>query len=295
MSERWTWYVIIITLVNILGCAWLLFWARTKRAEPAKGTTLGHDFDGIQELDTPLPRWWLWLFVGSIVFAVGYLALFGLGTFRGLLGWTSKQQFDQEMAHAQERYGPIYARYAAQPIPALLADDQALKIGQRLFANNCAQCHGSDARGGVGFPNLTDGDWLYGGDPDTVEKSIHDGRAGVMPAFAAAIGGDEGVAAVAAYVLSLGGRAADPAKVSAGKEKFQTICVACHGADAKGNPALGAPNLTDDVWLYGGGPGDIAETLQRGRAGKMPAHGELLGAEKVHLLASYVYSLSHGK
>ncbi len=295
MSKGWSVYVIVLTLVSIVGCTWLLFWARTKRVdESGQGETLGHTFDGIEELDSPLPRWWLWLFLGSILFGLGYLALYpGLGSFPGLLGWSSHGQFDEEVQRANAKYGPLYAKYAAIPIPELLNEPQALQIGQRIFANTCVGCHGSDARGGVGFPNLTDNDWLYGGAPEQIQTSILNGRGGVMPPFAAAVGGDEGVAQVIAYVLSLSGRQTDPVQAAAGKQKFQTICIACHGPEGKGNQALGAPNLTDNIWLYGGTPEVIAEGLHKGRAGKMPAHADTLGTEKVHLVAAYVYSLSN--
>jgi cytochrome c oxidase cbb3-type subunit III len=198
------------------------------------------------------------------------------------------------VAAADARYGPLYAAFAAQPIPALAEDPRALTMGSRLFANNCAQCHGSDGRGGYSFPNLTDNDWLYGGDPDVIKTSILHGRAGVMPPFAPAIGGDAGVAQVTAYVLSLSGHQVDAAQAAAGKEKFNTVCIACHGIDAKGNQALGAPNLTDDIWLYNNDPATIAEGLNKGRFGKMPAHADILGEEKAHVVAAYVYSLSKG-
>ena len=295
MSSGLSWFVILLTLSNIFACFGLLLWARSKRVAGAARETLGHSYDGIEELDTPLPRWWLWLFIGTIAFSLGYLVLYpGLGNFPGTLGWSQTQQYAREVAQADARYGPLYAAYAAKPIPQLLQDAQALNMGQRLFANNCIQCHGSDARGGVGFPNLTDNDWLYGGDPDTIKTTIMYGRNGVMPPFAPAIGGDAGVEQVVAYVLSLSGHQVDAAKAAAGKEKFNTICIACHGLDAKGNQALGAPNLTDDIWLYGNDPQTIAEGLQKGRMGKMPAHAEILGEQKAHVVAAYVYSLSHG-
>lgn len=293
MSSGWSWFIIILTLSNIFACFGLLMWARSKRVAGAAEQTLGHDYDGIQELDTPLPRWWLWLFIGSIVFSLVYLVLYpGLGNFAGVLGWTSTGQHQREVQAAEAQYGPLYAAYAAKPIPELVGDPQAVTMGQRLFANNCAQCHGSDARGGVGFPDLTDHDWLYGGDPDTIKTSILNGRSGVMPPFAPAIGGDQGVAEVTAYVLSLSGHQVDPAQAAAGKARFNTVCIACHGPDGKGNQALGAPNLTDDVWLYGNDPATIAEGLNKGRYGKMPAHADLLGEQRAHVVAAYVYSLS---
>ena len=293
MTAGWSWYVIILTLGAILACVLLLVWARTTRAgEPGPNETLGGDFDGIDELNTPLPRWWLGLFVGSIVFALGYLVLYpGLGRFPGLLGWTSSGQHARAVEEAQRTYGPIYARYAAMPIDELASDPAAVAIGQRLFANNCSTCHGSDARGGVGYPNLADGIWKWGGTPDHIEKSILDGRDGLMPPFAAAVG-EENIPAVVAYVQSLSGRQVAPALAAAGEAKFKTVCVACHGMDGKGNIALGAPDLTDDDWLYGGSAEAIGEGLRKGRRGIMPAHRDLLGVERAHLIAAYVYSLS---
>jgi cytochrome c oxidase cbb3-type subunit 3 len=287
-------YVILLSLSNIFACVWLLLWARTKRVGGSEGVeSVGHEFDGIQELDRPLPRWWLWLFVGSIIFSLIYLVLYpGLGSFRGLLGWTSHGQYDGEVSQAKERYGPIYQKYAAMPIPSLVGDRAAVQMGQRIFANHCATCHGSDAGGGPGFPNLTDNDWLYGGEPDTIKTSILNGRKGMMPPFAPSLG-EDGVTDVIAYVRSLSGLETDSSRIEAGKAKFATVCTACHGPEGKGNQALGAPNLTDDIWLYGSSPETIEEGLRKGRAGQMPAHRDILGEEKAHLVAAYVYSLSH--
>jgi cytochrome c oxidase cbb3-type subunit III len=295
MSPGWGIYVAIIVAINVIASAWLLFWARTRAVgEPAPGSTTGHDFDGIEELDMPLPRWWLWLYVGTIVFLVGYCVLYpGFGTFQGTLGWSSSGQHEAEVREAHAKYDPIYAAYAATPIAELAKDPRAVTIGGRLFANTCAQCHGADAHGGIGFPNLADGDWLYGGEPETIEASILSGRMALMPAFAPALGGDQGVKEVVAYVMSLSGQQADGALAEAGKARFGTICIACHGMDGKGNRALGAPNLTDDVWLFGGTPEAIEEGLRKGRSSQMPAHKDILGEQKAHLVAAYVYSLSH--
>jgi len=291
MSGGWSLYIIVLTVSNIAAALWLLFWQRKKRVE--KGQTLGHEFDGIQELDNPLPRWWLGLYVGTVAFSVAYLALYpGLGSFGGLLGWTQRAQYDAEVDEAQRTYGPIYTALAGKPFEDLAKDEMALQIGGRLFANNCATCHGSDGRGGSGFPNLTDQDWLYGGDPATIELSILNGRSGLMPAFAPAVGGEDGVRQVVAYVRSLSGKPADAALIEAGRQKYMQVCIACHGMEGKGLPALGAPNLTDDVWLYGGSEDAIAEGLYKGRNGKMPAHRDILGPERARILAAYVYSLS---
>jgi len=294
MSSGWSWYIIVITVLNVFCWFWLLWWARTKRvSDTSKTATLGHTYDGIAELDLPLPRWWLWMFIGTIIFSIGYLIAYpGLGNFPGVLNWTSTGQWKQELAAADARYGPIYAAMQAEGIPDLAKNRAAIEMGQRLFANNCARCHGSDARGGPGFPNLADHDWLYGGEPENIELSILNGRAGVMPPFAPALGSEENVQNVIAYVRSLSGLPADAAQAAKGKEQFMTICVACHGPDGKGNQALGAPNLTDDIWLYGSAPATIEEGLRKGRNGQMPAHADILGPAKAHVVAAYVYSLS---
>lgn len=296
MSNGWSWYVIALVVGAIGACVWLLAWARTvKPGEPLPHEAADEAYDGIVELNMPLPRWWLGLFIATIAFSIVYLLLYpGLGNYPGLLGWSSAGQHAAAVEEAQKVYGPIYAKYAATPIPDLAKDPTATAIGQRLFANNCATCHGSDARGGVGFPNLSDDIWKWGATPADIETSILHGRLGIMPAFAPAIGGEEAIPAVTAYVLSLSGKKVDEQLRAQGEQKFKTICVACHGLDGKGNPALGAPNLTDDDWLYGGTPEAIADGLRNGRKGQMPAHQDLLGPERVHLIAAYVYSLSHG-
>lgn len=294
MSSFWNWWVIVITVVNILACYWLIKWTMKSRpGEAAEGDVTGHSWDGLEELNNPLPRWWLWLFYGTIIFAFAYLALYpGLGNFKGLLGWTEVNQWQAEMENADEKYGPIFKKFASQDIPTLAKNPEALDIGRRLYLNHCALCHGSDAGGGPGFPNLTDKAWMYGGAPEQIEASILNGRAGVMPALGPALGGDEGIKQVAAYVASLSGRKVDEAQAAAGKEKFAAACAACHMPDGTGNQALGAPNLTDKVWIYGSTLESIEETIRNGRQGKMPAHKDFLGKDKVHLLAAYLYSLS---
>ena len=235
----------------------------------------------------------MWLFYITIVFGFAYLALYpGLGNYAGTLGWASKGEYEQELKVADAEYGPLFAKYHQTDIKTLAADPQARAIGERLFLTYCAQCHGSDARGNKGYPNLTDADWLYGGDPDVIQTTILKGRNGVMPPMAAAVGTDKDIENVAHYVMSLSGSAADPIKASFGKEKFGA-CAACHGADGKGSQAVGAPNLSDKTWLYGGSVGTIMETIRGGRNNVMPAFGEFLGEDKVHLLAAYVWSLSN--
>lgn len=296
-SDFWSWWVIVLTVGNILGCWWLIVWTMKKRAgEAATGDVTHHTWDeNLQEYNNPLPRWWLWLFYITLVFAAIYLVLYpGLGKFRGVLGWTGEVRYEKEMEQAETRYGPIFAQYAEQEIPVLAADDEAVRTGRRLFLNHCATCHGSDARGFPGFPNLTDDAWLFGGDPASIKASILNGRGGqgLMMAWEDQLG-EQGVREVAEYVMQINGREVDTALAQKGRQHYQQMCVSCHGADGQGNPALGAPNLTDAAWLYGGSPGTIRESIARGRNGRMPAHRDFLGEDKVHLLAAYVYSLSN--
>ncbi|WP_420597684.1 cytochrome-c oxidase, cbb3-type subunit III [Neptuniibacter sp.] len=297
MSAFWSAWVTVITLAVILGCTWLLL--ATRKSQPHQDTTeetLGHEFDGIEEYDNPLPKWWFQMFIGTVIFGLAYLALYpGLGTFQGLLGWSSTGQWEEEMQHAEETYKPVFAKYAALPVEELVANSEnenGLKMGQRMFANNCSLCHGTAATGAYGFPNLTDADWLYGGDANTIKASISNGRSGSMPPWGAVLG-EEGVRDVTSYVLSLSGAEVDGEAAARGQTQFQALCTACHGADAKGLPILGAPNLTDDVWLYGGSFEKVAHSIRNGRNGVMPAHKDLLSDEKIHLITAYVYSLSN--
>jgi cytochrome c oxidase cbb3-type subunit III len=297
-SSFWNWYIIIPTIGGIIGCFLLVRrLSGTSAKQGEKAESMGHVWDeDLEELNNPLPGWWLKLFYITMVFGLIYLALFpGLGSFPGLLGWTSHGQYEREMDVADATYGPLFTRYREMSIPAVAADPEARKMGERLFVTYCAACHGSDARGARGFPNLRDNDWLHGGSPEQIEQTILYGRNGVMPAWQDALGGKQGVADVVQYVLSLSGRNVDQAAAARGKVKFQTFCVACHGADGKGNQAIGAPNLTDNIWLYGGSEKAITETIAKGRNGKMPAQKDTLGEDKVHLLAAYVYSLSTGE
>jgi cytochrome c oxidase cbb3-type subunit 3 len=298
MSAFWSGWIIILSVANILGCFWLIWWTMRRRTgEAAQGDVTGHTWDGdLQEYNNPLPRWWLWLFYITLIFAFGYLALYpGLGSFQGVLGWSSQgTQYTAEMDKAAEKYDPIFKQYAAVAVADLASKpeyQEARDMGKRLFLTYCMQCHGSDAGGARGFPNLRDDEWSWGGSPEQIKVSIANGRIGNMPAQAHL--GEEKIDQVATYVMSLGGRDVDAAKAAAGKEVYLTAgCIGCHGMDGTGNPLLGAPNLTDNIWLYGGSPGVIKQTLQNGRAGVMPAHQELLGDEKVHLLTAYVYGLS---
>ena len=294
MSTFWSWYVAVLTVANIVGCYWLIKWAtKTRAGESAEGDVTGHTWDeDLQEYNNPLPRWWLWLFYITMVFGLLYIALYpGLGAYQGSYGWSQVSQYEAEMDKAEQTYGPMFANFAKQDIPTLAKDKQATKIGQRLFINYCSTCHGSDAGGAPGFPNLADNDWLYGSTPEDIKNSILTGRSGVMPAMGSALG-EEGVKEVTAYVMSLSGRDTDSTLASAGKTKFDAMCAACHQANGTGNNLIGAPNLTDNIWLYGGSAGVIAKSIRDGRNGIMPSHRDFLGEDKSHLLAAYIYSLS---
>jgi cytochrome c oxidase cbb3-type subunit 3 len=319
MSSFWNIWVWVLTLGTLVGCFLILRYCLKNFAGVPEGESMGHTFDGIEELNNPLPQWWSTFFLLTIIWAFGYLALYGLGNWTGLIGWKSSNQgilnlaeskshiiaakengylvqYDREIEAADAKYGPIFDAYAARSIEDLSTDEGALKVGQRLFLQNCSQCHGSNASGTTGFPNLTDKDWLYGGDPESIKHSLLYGRkANGMMAWGAALGGDQGVKDVAAYVLSLSGREVDSASADAGKEKF-VMCAACHGADGKGSAAmgipLGAPNLTDDIWLYGPSKRAVESSIKNGRAGVMPAWKDILGEQKVHVISAYVYSLS---
>lgn len=297
MSNFWHWYIVVLVVGNIAALVWLARWSQkpsaTHTTVPGDDTT-GHVWDiDLAEYNNPLPRWWVGLFYLGIIVAVIYLIFYpGLGKFPGLLGWTSTRQYHEEMEQANARYAPIYEKYMAMAIPDLANDPEARKIGQRLFLNYCSSCHASDARGAKGFPNLTDAEWLWGGAPERIEETILKGRSSAMPAWGPALG-SKGVEEVANYVLTLSGRKADPELAKAGEKTFKTNCFACHGPDGKGNQMLGAPDLTNASWLWGGDIETIKETITHGRTNRMPSHEEFLGKEKVHLLAGYVYSVSH--
>jgi cytochrome c oxidase cbb3-type subunit 3 len=298
MSRGFGIYVVVLVTLNIAGAMWLL-WSMRKRggdeAQPGAETT-GHVWDGdLREYNNPLPRWWLWLFVLTTLFAVIYLALYpGLGTYRGLLGWTAVGQHEAEEQVAEAQSQQLLARFTGKSVSELQHDPAALTVGRNLFANNCIACHGSDAHGLPGFPNLTDNDWLWGGTPDTVVETITNGRMGIMVPWRDALAGDAGVEDVLAYVLSLSGRALPTGDVNHGQQLFMTFCTGCHGADAHGNQLVGAPNLTDQTWLHGSSVSTIRDVIANGRQGQMPAWGERLGTDRVRLLAAYVLSLGDG-
>ncbi len=296
LTSFWHWYVIIITVGTVLGCFWLLQWTKgvSNRDEEGDGTgTTGHVWDeDLVELNNPLPRWWLQLFYGTIAFAFIYLILFGgLGNIGGVLGWSQEGQYESEMQAANEAQEAVFSRYREMDNETLIADAEANATGQRLFANNCAMCHGSDGRGAKGFPNLADNDWLYGGTFDSIMQTLENGRAGAMPVMVAGLD-DKAIGELVVYVQSMSGQKADPGMAANGKKNFDMLCVACHGPEGDGNQALGAPRLNDDIWLYGGDPATIRETLIKGRNGNMPAFNDLLSEDRRRLLAAYVLSLS---
>jgi len=288
----------MLVFVGTVGSIILLFlFTRNYSADrpPGEGVqSMGHKWDGdLEELNNPLPRWWLNMFYITMVWAVAYLLLYpGVGTHPMLLGWSQVKQYDEEMAAAEQRYGPIFEQFMSEDVAVVARSPEALKIGRRLFVNYCASCHGSDAGGNPGFPNLRDSDWLYGGTPEAIKTTIMNGRNGVMPPWGAAVG-EEGVKNLVQYVLSLNGREFDEAAAKMGKKTFDTLCVACHQAGGIGNQALGAPNLTNNTWLYGGSPRAIEASIADGRQGQMPSHADFLGEAKVHLLAAYAFSLSN--
>ncbi|MFP6789737.1 MAG: cytochrome-c oxidase, cbb3-type subunit III [Thalassolituus sp.] len=334
LSTFWQVWIAAIVLGSMIGCGLLIMYTSKGQRKEETDQTTGHAYDGIEELDNPLPRWWVFMFWGTIVFGFGYLSAYGLGNYDGWLTvtvddqevtWTSTNQwkaevqaFDKEIAPLYKRFNDIdlntYAEYSSlnsdqksefgtcemvvleegkDAVEICQRDtiEQALASGQRLFKSNCSVCHGTAAKGAQGFPNLTDNDWLYGGKPENIKQTIMYGRQGAMPAWGPVLG-DEGVAEMAQYVRSLSGLEHSAEAAEKAAPKFQQLCMACHGADGKGNQLVGAPNLTDDIWLYGGATKQIEFTLKHGRNGKMPAQSETLGEDKVHVLAAYIYSLS---
>lgn len=298
LGAGWSTYIALVTLVGIVWCVWLLFSqlkVKVKLKPDGQVADTGHVWDGdLRELNNPLPRWWMWMFLLSCIFGLVYLVLYpGLGSYPGILGYSTDNALMASMTSANDELKPVYAKYVKMDVQQVAADPKAREMGQRLFLNSCAQCHGSDAGGSKGFPNLTDGDWLYGGSPENIKATIVNGRAGVMPPFPQL--DSKQIVDVTNYVRSLSGLPADDLKAARGAEVFKGNCVACHGADGKGNIALGAPNLTDKVWLYGGSEATIVETITQGRMAMMPAQDKVLSPEKIHLLTAYVWGLSNNK
>jgi cytochrome c oxidase cbb3-type subunit III len=291
-NNGWSIFVAAAVVISLLFCLFVLIIA-SRRTVMANDNTTGHVWDeDLREMNNPLPRWWMWLFVMTVVFAAIYLALYpGLGSRDGSLNWTSQGQHAAEIAKTRAAMAPLYAQFTSKSAEELAQNEQAMGIGQRLYLNNCAQCHGSDARGGKGFPNLTDTDWLYGGSHETIITTLTNGRQGNMPVMAAAVGDSTDVRNVANYVLSLSGSPHNDVAAQLGKSKF-AVCAACHGADGKGNQALGAPNLTDKVWLHGWGEQAIVRMVTQGKLNVMPAQAGRLSPEQIYVLSAYVWSLS---
>ncbi|MGM0520458.1 MAG: cytochrome-c oxidase, cbb3-type subunit III [Pseudomonadota bacterium] len=297
LSSFWSAWIIVITLGTIAISAWLLFANRkTDKTPDSEGNveTTGHAADEIEEYDNPLPKWWFQLFVGTVIFSIGYLILYpGLGNFEGVLGWSQEEQWEEEVAQAEERFAPIFAQYQEVPIPELAKDQEAMQVAERIYQNNCAVCHGSNAQGGYGFPNLTDDQWLYGGEPENIVTTLNNGRNGLMPSWQQL--GENNIENLTQYVLSLSSLEHDEDRAEQGESTFMSVCAACHTPQGTGNTSLGAPNLTNDTWLYLA-PGQtvadsIRQTLRNGRNGHMPAQAAYIGEERVHLVAAYVYSL----
>jgi len=295
-SNYWSIFVAVVSVLGIVYCALLLWFSSQVKVQVLNpdDLTTGHVWDEtLQEMNNPLPRWWLWLFILTMVFAVFYyIAYPGLGSFAGQLGWTSQNEYDQEIAQANKALEPIYAAFDAQAPEHLAGDPKAMAVGERLFMNNCSQCHGSDARGSKGFPNLTDKDWLHGGTPDKIKETITKGRIGQMPPMAAALGTPDEVRNVAHYVLSLSGSPHDSIRSALGQSKFGA-CAACHGADGKGNQALGSANLTDKIWLHGWGEEAIVSMVNAGKINQMPAQEGRLTPSQIHVLTAYVWGFSN--
>lgn len=292
MSTFWSIFVIVLVVINVGGCVWLIAWTMNMNTAEEDDDSTGHTWDGdLKEYNNPLPKWWLNTFYLSIIFTVIYLALYpGLGNFQGLLGWSQNGQYEEQVATSRAQYEEVYAAFAGISLEDLAKNPDALRLGRNTFMNNCASCHGSDGRGAKSFPNLTDGNWLWGGDAATVEKTIAQGRVGNMPALGA-VAGEEGVEQIITYLLSDSGDSS--AEVAAGKQKFMTSgCIGCHGANAEGNPMLGAPNLRDADWLHGSSREDIRDTINNGRVNQMPAQLDLIGEDRVRMVTAYVLSLS---
>ncbi|MDH3432959.1 MAG: cytochrome-c oxidase, cbb3-type subunit III [Gammaproteobacteria bacterium] len=295
MAAFWAWFVAAGTIAFVIWCVWLISWAGKQGPQNKQDEDLvGHKWDGdLEEWNNPAPKWWLYLYFITIAWAVGYMIAYpGIGAFEGILGWSQQGQYEQEMQAAEARYAPIYERFAAMEFGELTRDAEAQELGRSLFAGYCTTCHGSDARGAPGYPNLTDDDWIWGDDETAIIATITHGRNNVMPNLSPALGGDAGIDNMVNYVRSLSGAVAADAAAMSAQPMFVALCSACHQADGSGNQALGAPNLTDDTWLYGPSAESVRETIVQGRNGVMPPHGELLGDKRTKILAAYVASLS---
>ena len=294
-SSFWPWFIGITTVISIIALIFFVLKLSGRKKSPGdQAESVGHIWDGdLHELNNPLPRWWLNLFLITLFWGCVYLFLYpGLGSYAGYLGWTQTKQYENEVEKANLLYGPIYEKFHNEDIKALARNTEALTIGKRLFSTYCTTCHGSDAGGARGFPSLRDSEWLYGGEPDNIKTTILNGRNGAMPPWGESLS-ESDIFNVAEYIRTLGGLSADAQVAAKGAKVFTTYCTVCHGADGRGNQDLGAPDLTNDIWLYGGSQKRIIESITYGRNGVMPSHKNFLGDAKVHLLAAYVYSLSH--
>jgi len=293
-SDFWSYFISFIVIGGIVGCLVLLFVTSKAKQMCDTDDVVGHIYDeDIVEMNNPLPKWWMYLFIITCVFGIVYLILYpGLGTFKGTKGWTSIKEYEEEVAESKKQIAPIYAKFAAMPVEEVAKDAKAMAIGERLFMNNCSQCHGSDAHGSKGFPNLTDNDWIHGGSPEKITETITHGRNGQMPPMAAAVGTPDDVRNVANYVLSLSNSPHDVNRAKLGQPKF-AACAACHGPAGEGNQMIGAPNLSDNIWLHGFGEAAIIERINHGKINQMPAQGERLTPEQIHVLASYVWRFSN--
>jgi cytochrome c oxidase cbb3-type subunit 3 len=297
MSAGWSAFVVALVVLNVVGCVWLIWWTAKRRPGDPGPTDTSHVWDeNITEYNKPLPKWWNNLFYLTIVFTIGYLAWFpGLGAFAGYGGWSSAKQHDADKAAQDRKLAATFAPFAGKPIDQIAKDPNALRLGKAVFANNCATCHGSTAQGAIGYPNLTDDIWHWGGAPDQILESVLNGRQAAMPGWESALGGPQGVTAVAVYLQSMRGEKVDSSLANIGKNKYETICISCHGVDGKGMQALGSPDLTDDYWLYGDSLAALEQSIGQGRNGQMPAHAPIVGETRARLAAAYVWSLSQGK
>jgi cytochrome c oxidase cbb3-type subunit 3 len=295
MPAFWHWFVAAGTIAFVIWCVWLISWsAKQGPQNVADDDVVGHKWDGdLEEWNKPAPKWWLYLYFITIAWAVGYMIAYpGLGSWDGTLGWSQQGQYDAEMQAAADRYEPIYEAFAAMDFEELSNNAEASQLGKSLYASYCTTCHGSDARGATGYPNLTDDDWLWGNSEAQLVATLTNGRTAAMPVLAPALGGDQGIDNMVKYIRSLSGLVEADADALSAKPMFVALCSACHNADGTGNQIFGAPNLTDDIWLYGSSEDVVRATITEGRNGMMPSHGELLGEDRTKILAAYVYSLS---
>lgn len=292
MSAAWSWYLVVGTVGSLLASFWLIVWTNRQRSTEEEIRESEHHVwdEDIRELNNPLPMWWLWLFVITLVWGAAYFVMYpAFGNYDGVLGWTQEKQYERQMAAAEDRYGPLFAQYGSTPVEELAQNPDALDMGRSLYANYCSQCHGANALGAPGFPNLTDDVWNWGGSPRQIEQTIMNGRTGIMPALGAIFPNEQAVGEMVIFVRNLS-ESMDTS--SPAHARYMQQCVACHGPEGQGNQALGAPSLTDDVWLYGSSPAAVRHSITRGRTGQMPAHADFLGEDKARILAAYVYSLS---